>query len=923
MKDGRFDPKRGPHSRNQPPRARLEQAASARREQVERHLRQLAERASRLQIEKHANAFRPVREGSAYCGVLAATPFWRSGEATKLTVSAAYLHLVDIAVRCMQEKTREAVLCWPDFDSSPSAVAAFLALADNATTPAIRHEDLDGCAPPLGVRALVFPYARSAHRALKHVYVDKDALARLHTLHQIRSTRQGEDQALADYHKTVARTKTLSGVALDGNTYDEFRHPCLDETLPSGPCVGSEGRSELLWRVRTKTDLRKISRTGQADDPGTAKFYLFGLRASDAVLPALRALSKRLDIVFLDLSQTSRNRLGRSWLARVKAFLTELDRQVGPVATVALTDDPWTFDKLRFEGLRRTAVTKGRAKPEASSIIFAQGSDLVVSAQQPLAEYSELLKQDAIGFSGEVEALLRRIRADARAAATLNDPGTAELLHRMAGTIRRCASLPGSRDNLARYVESEVGGLAAADLLTSYRVGPLIAEMKTALGPWAQHEHAELSALCTTLEKVWSDTAQLTPMAPLLRDVAKRFLRVSSRTAILFRNDMLADFASDVLCQDDEIGESVENRIEKGMLLFLDKGGLDDLVQLPKAERNHVKSLICVAPTRSQVLSLLARSWLPDNLIILADSDTLVSAARDATRLASFPELAVIRARMNGFADKASQAVHRVSGDGSRSVSDEDIGEDVEFPASSVVNLAGNFRGDQPTIRFMLSGDQVVIARPGTKLIVLDRSRVVPIFTESEARDVDIGDRVCVIGDAFLEMARPLLNITARAAEEIRDYHQLVLERFSRVTGSSDHDRLVHIVAAMGIPGVTVQRASYWIDLQHQLDVPLHEVVPHAPRDRTTFLAFMNALGVGEAIASCFWTWAVIAQRTSRLRAAINFHDAYRTILIDNYAAQSSNPDRARDIRHLKAAAEDFVGVVQQKAEKRGERDRP
>ena len=126
----------------------------------------------------------------------------------------------------------------------------------------------------------------------------------------------------------------------------------------------------------------------------------------------------------------------------------------------------------------------------------------------------------------------------------------------------------------------------------------------------------------------------------------------------------------------------------------------------------------------------------------------------------------------------------------------------------------------------------------------------------------------------------------------------------------------------MNIPAVTVQRASYWINLRDQLEVPLQDVVPHAPRERPTFMAFMQALGVTESIAARFWTWAVIAQRASRLRAAISFHDAYRTILIDNYAAQSSNPERARDIRRLKAAAEDFAGVVQEKTEERGQGER-
>lgn len=165
------------------------------------------------------------------------------------------------------------------------------------------------------------------------------------------------------------------------------------------------------------------------------------------------------------------------------------------------------------------------------------------------------------------------------------------------------------------------------------------------------------------------------------------------------------------------------------------------------------------------------------------------------------------------------------------------------------MNLAGNLRPGQTALRFEFEGGQALIARPGTKLVVQDRKRTVPVFAEVEARNVEVGDRVCVIGDAFLEMARPLLNITARAAEEIRDYHALVLERFERIEGTSRRDRLAKIVAAMGLADVSVDRALYWVDLAEQQAAPLHEVVPHAPQDHATFRAFMKALGVGESVA--------------------------------------------------------------------------
>jgi hypothetical protein len=54
------------------------------------------------------------------------------------------------------------------------------------------------------------------------------------------------------------------------------------------------------------------------------------------------------------------------------------------------------------------------------------------------------------------------------------------------------------------------------------------------------------------------------------------------------------------------------------------------------------------------------------------------------------------------------------------------------------------------------------------------------------------------------------------------------------------------------------------------------------------------------------------------MRAAINFHDAYRGILVETYGAISDNPERARDIRRLRAAAENFVGVVSSKTEEGG-----
>lgn len=856
----------------------------------------------------------PARNQANYIAALEAIPFWQTGRLDKVSVSKSYKALVDTSLRCLNNKAHEAVLCWPNCLASPSAIANLIAMSDVASAQPTRVGEFQAFEAPTGLRALIFPYASTAHRSLRQIFIDKDYLGQTHIRHQLRANKGGEDEGLADFHKALARSRTLTGRALDGNAYDEFRHPCLDELIPSGPCSGNEGRQELLWRVYTKTDLKKISRTGAANDVSKAPYYLFGLRSKDPLVPSLRALGKKIDIIFLDLCSTGRARLGRNWLQRVKTFLNEIEIRLGPVAIVALTDDPWSFDTLRFNAMGRV-LNKKRTIPAASSVLFAQSSDIVGTPDAPDAEYSKLEKQDVLGFSGEIEDILIRLRTCAAEAETLADNEAADLLRQLIGVMRRCASLPGARDDFSMFLEQEIGGLGAADRLASYRVASPLKELRNSIGPWAQLQTFERKAVLAKVEAIWNNTAELTPMAPLLRDVVKKFLRVSSRAVFLFRNDMIADFASFALSKDDEIGEIVKSRFDKEMISFLDKSDLDDLTQLPTARRNSIKTLVVVAPTRAQILSLFAVPWLPENLIVLGDSDTLRMCASDARRLAQYNELSVISGRLNAFAEKAELVIHKSSGVGL----DEGAMDDVEFPTSSVLNLAGKVRPDQQIIRLQFSGNQTIIARPGTKLILQDTGRAVPVFNECEAKEVDIGDKVCVIGDAFLEMARPLLNITVRAAEEIRDYHQLVLDRFQNIPGTTQNDKLTQIVRTMALEGVTTQRASYWVNLEEQKNLPLHEVVPHAPRERATFLSFMAALGVGNTVALRYWTWAVIAQRSTRHRAAINFHDAYRSILIDNYAAQSADPKRSREIKQLKAFAEDFVATVTHKTLERGD----
>jgi hypothetical protein len=236
--------------------------------------------------------------------------------------------------------------------------------------------------------------------------------------------------------------------------------------------------------------------------------------------------------------------------------------------------------------------------------------------------------------------------------------------------------------------------------------------------------------------------------------------------------------------------------------------------------------------------------------------------------------------------------------------------DDVEFPNGLVVDLSGGGGGERSLIEIDLKNGQRIIARRSTQIVLRDDGAATTSFVERPALQVKAGDEVCVIGHGFIERARTLVNIRATAAEEIRDYHELVTERVAAMPQATTIDKLRSIVAVMGEPAVAPETARYWIDLADEIEKPLHDVVPHAPQDENTFMRFAAALGISERMAGNFWRWAVVAQRSHRVRYGNIFHDAFRGILTDPHAALASNHDRTDQIRMLRSMAEEYVAIV-------------
>lgn len=827
-------------------------------------------------------------------------------------ISGVYTDLTRAAAACIGSGKVMVVLTWPTRDISVSAIPSLLAAADVAMATPTSVEKNGQAYPsferPMGLKTLIYPYARTTHTLAREVQIDRQYVHAQHIRHLVRHTSgDGRADGFKDYHQVLARVSTLTGKAKDGRSYPEFEHPTLDEIVPHGACDGKvHSNGGLLWRTSSKTDLKEHSRTGLADSGKDSPYFVFGLKAGENVTKSLRSVAGTIGLAIFDLSRTARNRLGDDWSDDVIKTSDALSANCPDAGILVVTDDPWTFDHARFQIFGRKAP--GRVK----SIIPAESSTITALSPQIIGDvlpmsWSGAEKVATHGFMGESTALiedLRNISADLKLA---GDRSGRETISDLIGTIRRDASLPGTLSSLSDYVTDERGDALAADFMGGYRITSHAAGLRDLSSAAFQIGGQRLEASLKKAESLIRQYQTSTPMAHLLEEAVRNILHSSSRALFIFRTQTLAEFAVDDLTK--RIPE-LERRLSTRMIVFSGTGGLNDFAGLPASERNRLKKLYVVAPARDGVLSLFAKNWLPEQLIILADTDTLRFSARDAARLAEQLSVPEISARLQRYSTSAVKCVEGMGGQPIR------LGEiplppvEVTFPSEQIINLVGRAVNIPEVIELSMESRQRIIARPRSGLVLLDTSHSLETFREVDAETVQQGDRLCVIGQGFVDKARLFISISATAADMIRDYHESVVKQFARMPGASDAEKLRRLVAEMDDPLVDVDRARYWVTLDKQISRRIEEVVPHAPQTIETFVRFATALGIAPSLAQRFWHWGVVAQRASKVKAGFAFHDAYKNILTDPHGAMALNADRAADIRRLRLLAEENVSTV-------------
>src|SRR5215207_70549 len=219
-------------------------------------------------------------------------------------------------------------------------------------------------------------------------------------------------------------------------------------------------------------------------------------------------------------------------------------------------------------------------------------------------------------------------------------------------------------------------------------------------------------------------------MSSLVEAAVRRYLGSSSKCLFVFRSDLIAELAYDDLVSR---LPDLEARIDNGMIHFTNMQGAADIASLPDAERNHFFRMVLVGPTRAQLLGWMAKPWLPKELLILLDLDTIRSTSRDALRLSEYPEFSLLQRRLSLLGQKTREAAGRLGGAAINLDSLEAPLEDVEVPLGSVVDMAGPSRSPRDLIEFTLSNDLTVIARPRTRLVSKLPSQALVRYGETEA----------------------------------------------------------------------------------------------------------------------------------------------------------------------------------------------
>lgn len=826
----------------------------------------------------------------------------------------------------LRSRQSTVLLQWPFGQRDVSLLHPLAMVALLCAPPRKTTDGLTWCDPSPDFRTLYYPWrgganltTQTSHLLRREEIIDRN---KFHLTRQrvVGSTEPGIIDLL---HVTLGHLGRLSQ---RDTTKPHLAHPTLAEIYPLFVAEGGEAAPppfaaaamELFGRVRFGAALdRMADYRPQLSSPWDAPFALFGVSSRVEPRRALsaRALAKERsaggrppDICLLDLGPPALSRFGSNWEEIVEEFVSEAKKRFPDMPFFVVTQDSYVHRRM---GAKLGSLLKTR---DIGSKV------LVRLSRDPLSDDPEIeaVSDTTAQFSSVSGPTADAISALSEAARGSSDPGLAGTLRREMGSLRKAASLPCGLAQAYDVLCEEIGQSATETFLEYRSRGTLLAPIEEALdSEIGGAERTRLISARDAVRRAFDTLDAETPIGSLFSELAATLARKSSRAVIAFASkiDLLLGYRR--LTRDHEQGVALARRLEKGHLKLTSAEELEScLAEIERArDRNTWKRLVLIAPNLDFLSAVTARSWLPEELIVVCERNLAARVADTFKRLSSHPDLKGSENIGGRLAKIAAAAKTEID---ARQVTSIDLELDLRPQAETTENLIDLTDDDADDgaeiILMSLSSGRKLRARPGSVVIRYNYNAEINPFERTSARNIRPGEALIVPDGAFLAAAREILPIRVLAQSWVEIYHSTVEAQLANVPGNTLSAKARRILADIRRRGARTQSSAAvlnWLKVEEHRAVEAERRQPHAPQRRREFEAFMAALDVNQQLAEKMWMEGIQPLRIDRRRAGQRMAQAFVSVLVDPHGTASSlNPDVRAAIAGLRKKALDYVDQV-------------
>lgn len=856
-------------------------------------------------------------------------------------LSHVYRHLVHEMVDALKTGRSRVALCWPVAPLGVSAVGTLSALVDIASRPKTTRM-IDGNAyvdrqPPLGLKVLYAPWRRGAAGHQRQVAVNRKPLLSEVRPHAARAHRDCVlDGSLGQHLMTLMRLQDIDGsLKVDENGKSltprkrrpviDFQDPTLEEVMPFAVVGDAAIDRRLLHRTARFVHVDKTIGAHPASVKDAFSITC-GLKGLPGSAHALRTTAPDMDVVLLDLTQRSCDRLGLGWFDLVTGFLKAVRNAYGRIPVLVVTDTPFVQARLvrdvlpHHDGCHQDSKSKDRDTRTAVSkqIPVINGSLLPADGTAPVGQaLSKVVFQ--VESVGDLSLdLFHQIDQQRHLAKDAGDAVSVDRLNEIAASLRRRLMVPGTATQLGKTLIAQYGDIVAARHMEMYQ--PDLAIRRAMADERAIFLQERLSFLQDLLEKVQSRLPagrDQSPLGLLIRRVAEDMARKSSRTMFVFQNGEAAAIATAHLCGDPTNGSRYKSKIESGLWIITTAASVLQRTHIADAW-SAIGNMVVVNMRPQDLYRLVVAPHMPANVLFLLDRRRVETLHRTCSSVLSLEGLAVFHARIRAVVAGLQPVMEDIAkGPGMLDVwFSEGLTEDAMPEASrstgTVVDLrdAGDHSGERRVLT-MADGSQVVAGKK-SELVAHDEDRPLNPFFRTTGEKLTPGMRLAVLDEGYYEWAKEKYGRLISADEVLREFHEILdirLERFRMRDGKIDAKAILGLIRAAGCSSISLTQVQDWTRTEKRLEEDMTVVRPHVAHTPEIFAPFARAVGLTERDINTYWP-AIERTRNMRRKAGRTFHAVCRDFLAGSADLEAMNDDVASGARALRVRADMLVGEI-------------